>query len=147
MTGTKTKTANSSSVRETSTQAPSSDWRAVERGDTKLNAMRRLLHPKNDEKRRRWFGLFFSAALALALSPAQAAEILRQSPGLSNHTNRPPPVERREPQTARTGSTKPTLGPWEFPADRPRRNLDGTLTDDPRRVIVAVPRVIRRFSR
>ena len=63
-------------------------------------------------------------------TPAEALEVLRRSPGLSNRTNASPPLPVG-PTWAATGTLTPTAGPWLWPEPSQARRLDGTLLSQP----------------
>ena len=52
---------------------------------------------------------------------------------LKQHEYQAPPSCTRcdGPYFASTGATTPYAGPWDWPAERPARRLDGTLVDSP----------------
>lgn len=62
------------------------------------------------------------------LTPAQAADVMRNAGGVANRTN---VVTHQGPTFAVTSSTEPSAGPWAFPPPTPARRLDGTLLSDP----------------
>lgn len=66
-------------------------------------------------------------AAVLPITPAQLASLKAHEYRL--------PVEYRGPSVFSTNTKGPTLGPWEFPAERPARRLDGTLLSDPPTVL------------
>jgi hypothetical protein len=66
-----------------------------------------------------------------ALSPAEAAAIMARVDSTANWTNRRACADCDGPRVASTGARGPSLGPWDFPLESPRRRLDGTLVTDP----------------
>jgi hypothetical protein len=63
------------------------------------------------------------------LTPAEAARVLAQSPGLANVANYP--MFPDGPRVVIISSTPGALGPLNFPPSSPPRRLDGTLLDLP----------------
>jgi hypothetical protein len=74
------------------------------------------------------------------LTPAQAADILRDSPALSNRTHVFVCTDCGGPFVASTGASAPTAGPWNFPRFTPTR----PLSNGPYVFLPYYPRTFRR---
>lgn len=131
-------------VRETG----SSDTHRAKPGDfdapTRLDTMKALLRPEGALEQESAAHAFWTRHLRRVIGAVviinivwgtrisaqeNALEILRNSPGASNRTHAC--TDCRPPVVASTGSSAPTLGPWDFPPPAPPRRLDGSSYSDP----------------
>lgn len=94
------------------------------------------------------FMLYATSAHAQTLTNADLGKKLHHAPAtadvyeaLKAHEYHAPPSCTRcdGPYIASTGATSPYAGPWDWPAERPARRLDGTLVDSPPIVYGAQP--------